>query len=185
MESDKVEIIDFSGEKFTKISIPCSANLVLILIFVTLNIFLPFLFPGSLISIFLSLIILCIYCIYYSYTLTKNPGIRKFSISLEEIEIIIPQMPAFLISRSEFKKLEIRLRKLDIKPFLIYTLHFINSDSERTVKISLSEFSKEKIEQILKLLKIYVKRMGKEFIAVKETWVSGVLLVENLKIDIN
>ena len=173
MESDKVEIIDFSGEKYTKISIPCSVSFILILFLVILNMFLIFLFPGTFVSFFVSLIMFFIYCMYYSYTLTKNPGIRKFSISLEEIEIIIPKMPVFLISRSEFKKLEIRLRKIDIKPFFIYTLHFINLNSERTFKLSLSEFSKEKIEQIMKLLKNYVKRMGKQFSAVKETWISG------------
>ncbi|MFX1502218.1 MAG: hypothetical protein ACFFDH_14745 [Promethearchaeota archaeon] len=182
MESKKVEIIDFSGEKFTKISIPCSVSLVLILILIILNLFLTFLFPRSSISIFVSLIIIFVYCMYYSSILNKNPGIRKFSISLEEIEIIVPKMPEFLISSLDFEKLEIRLKKLKYKPFLIYELHFIQKNSERVVNLSLFEFSKEKLDQILRLLKDYIIRMGKQFTAVKETWVSGVVLVENLKI---
>jgi len=182
MKSDKVEIIDFSGEKFNKISIPCSVSLVLIGFLALLNILLMVLFPGTFISVGVSLIIIFIFGLYYSYILTKNPGIRKFSISIEKIEIIIPKTPIFLIYWSEFKKLEIKLRKFNFKPFHIYELHFIYQDSDRTFNLSLSDFPLEKIDQILRLLKDYAKRMEKQFTALKETKISGIVLVENLKI---
>lgn len=182
MESDKVDIIDFSGEKFNKISIPCSVSLFLIVLLALLNLLLIFLFPWTFISVFMSLIILFIYGLYYYYVLSKNPGIRKFSISIEKIEIAIPKLPAFLIYWSEFNKIEIKLKKFNFKPFYIYELHFIHQDYDRSFNLSLSEFPKEKIDQILLLLKNHAKRKGKQFTAVKETWVSGVYLVENLKI---
>lgn len=182
MKSDEVEIVDFSGEKFNKISIPCSVSLVLICLLASLNIVFMVLFPGNIISIGASLIIICIIGLYYSYNLTKNPGIRKFSISNEKIEILIPKTPIFLIYWSEFNKLEIKLRKLNYKPFYIYELHFIHQKSDRTFKLSLLEFPKEKIDQILRLLKDYSKKIGKQFTALKETNISGIVLVENLKI---
>ncbi|UCD01679.1 MAG: hypothetical protein JSV23_01245 [Promethearchaeota archaeon] len=182
MESDKVEIIDFSGEKFNNISIPWPVSLVLIILLVILNIFLMVSFPGTFISIFVSLIILCAFGLYYSYSITKNPGFRKFSISSKEIEIIVPKKPNFLIYWSEFKKVEIRLKRFNTEPFYIYELHFINQESDRTFNLSLSEFPKKKIDQILLLIKDYTKKIGKQFTAVKEKWISGVVLVENLKI---
>ncbi|MFX0105481.1 MAG: hypothetical protein ACFE75_08320 [Candidatus Hodarchaeota archaeon] len=178
MESDKVNIIDYSGEQFNKISIPYPFFLVLIVTLVLINIFL--LIPGSFISVFVSLIILFLCGIFYYYNVIKNPGIRKFSISMEEIEINIPNMPFFIIYWSEFKKIEIKLIELNSKPFTLYEVHFINHNSERVFKLSLSEFHKEKLDQILLLLKEYAKKMKKEFSAVKETMISGVYLVENL-----
>jgi hypothetical protein len=182
MDSEKTEIIDFSGEKFTKFTVPCAVGVFLLLIFVILNIYLTFLFPNSYITLFVSLLILFGYCMYYTFALTKNPGIRKFSISLDQIEIIVPNMPEFLIYTQDFEKIEIRLKKLKFKPYLIYELHFVQKNSERVFSLSLLEFSKEKIDQIVRLLKDYIERMGKKFSTVKETWVSGVVLVENLKI---
>lgn len=180
MESDKVDIIDFSGEKFNKISIPCPVSLALIVLLVLLNSFL--LIPGTSISVFVSLIIFFICGLFYYSIVTKNPGIRKFSISTEEIEIFIPNIPIFLIHWSEFKKIEIKLKQLNSEPFSVYGLHFINQDSERAFNLSLSEFHKEKLDQILLLLKEYARRMRKEFTAVKETIISGVYLVEKLDI---
>lgn len=182
MESDKVDIIDFSGEKFNKISIPCPVSLALIVLLVLLNSFLFISFPGTFISVFVSLIIFFICGLFYYSIVTKNPGIRKFSISTEEIEIFIPNIPIFLIHWSEFKKIEIKLIQLNSEPFSIYELHFINQDSERAFNLSLSEFHKEKLDQILLLLKEYARRMRKEFTAVKETMISGVYLVEKLDI---
>lgn len=182
MKSDKVEIVDFSGEKFNKISIPCSICLLFIGLLSSLNIYLMFLFPGTLIGVGASLIIVFIFGLYYSYILTRNPGIRKFLICNEKIEILIPKTPLFLIYWSEFNKLEIKLRKFNYKPFHIYELHFVQQNSDRTFKLSLLEFPKQKINQILRLLKEYAKRMGKQFNALKETNISGVVLVENLKI---
>jgi len=180
MESDKVDIIDFSGEKFNKISIPCPVSLALIVLLVLINSFL--LIPGTFISVFVSLIIFFICGLFYYYIVVKNPGIRKFSISTEEIEIFIPNIPIFLIHWSEFKKIEIKLEQLNSKPFSIYELHFVNQDSERAFNLSLSDFHKEKLDQILLLLKEYARRMRKEFTAVKETIISGVYLVEKLDI---
>ncbi|MFX0136922.1 MAG: hypothetical protein ACFFDN_25010 [Candidatus Hodarchaeota archaeon] len=180
MESDKEEIIDFSGENFKKISIPCSVIMIAIVFLVLLNIFLMFSYPY--ISVFVSLVIISIFFLYYYYVITKNPGIRSFSISGEFIEIVIPTIPIFRISWSEFEKLEVILKKFDFEPFQIYELHFIHQDSDKTFNLSLSEFHKEKIDQILLLLKNYAKRMGKQFTAKKETRISGVVLVENLKI---
>ena len=103
MESDKNEIIDFSGENFNKISIPCSVILIAIIFLVLLNIFLMFSYPY--ISVFVSLVIISIFFLYYYYIITKNPGIRTFSISDENIKIMVPNMPIFLISWPEFEKL--------------------------------------------------------------------------------
>ncbi|MFX0136303.1 MAG: hypothetical protein ACFFDN_21865 [Candidatus Hodarchaeota archaeon] len=182
MESDNIDIIDFSGEKFNKISIPCSVSLFLILLLVLLNLFLSILFPWTFISIFTSLIIILIFGLYYYYVMSKNPGIRKFSISTEKIEIIIPKLHPFLIFWSDFNKIEIKLKKFNYEPFYIYELHFIHQNSDKSFNLSLSEFPKEKINQILLLLKNYAKRIGKQFTATQETWISGVYLVENLKI---
>jgi len=180
MESDKEEIIDFSGENFKKISMPCSVSLSAIVFLVLLNIFLMFSYPY--ISVFVSLVIISIFFVYYYYVVTKNPGIRTFSINDEYIKIVIPSIPIFQISWPEFEKLEVKLKKFDLEPFHVYELHFIHQDSERTFNLSLSDFHKEKIDQILRLLKNYAIKMGKQFTAKKETRISGVVLIENLKI---
>ncbi|MFX1569414.1 MAG: hypothetical protein ACFFCV_13715 [Promethearchaeota archaeon] len=176
-------VIDFSGEKLNKVSIPCSVSLIIIFIVAFINIILMFLFPESYVSLYISLIIIGVFLVYYSYIFTKNPGkIRKFSISTEEIQFLLPNHPLFMITWPELDRIEIRMRKLDFKPFVRYDIHFINQDSEKVCNISMLDFHKEKIDQILLLLKHYAKQMEKDFIAVKETNISGVILVENLKL---
>lgn len=183
VKPEKVEIIDFSGEKFNNISIPCSVGVVIVIIVASINFLVMFLFPGSYVSIYVSLVIIIAFVLYYSYLLTQNSGkIRKFSISNEKIELFLPNVPLFTIMWPELKKIEIRLRKLDFKPFYRYELHFITQKSEKMCNISMLDFHKEKIDQILLLLKQYAQKMKKEFTAVKETKISGVILVENLKI---
>ncbi len=183
VKPEKIEIIDFSGEKFDRISIPCSVGLAIMILIVSINFLVMFLFPGSYVSIYVSLVIIISLVLYYSYVLTQNSGtIRKFSISTENIELILPNIPIFTITWSKLEKIEIRLRKLDFKPYYRYELHFINQKSEKTCNISMLDFHKEKIDQILLLLKHYAQRMKKNFTAVKETNISGVTLVENLKI---
>jgi hypothetical protein len=184
MELEKDEIIDFTGENFNKYSMSCSAGLLMILLIAVVNICLMFLFPGTDISTYISIGIIVIFVLYYSFTITKNPGkIRKFSISTEEIEILLPNTPYFRISWSEFEELEITMRKFSYKPYCRYEFHFINQDTEKNIDVSLFDFHKEKIDEILVLLKNYSIKMKKKFKAIKETNVSGIILQENFKIQ--
>jgi hypothetical protein len=183
MELEKDEVIDFSGETFNKKSIPCSIGLIMILLVALTNLCLMYIFPGTYISTYISLAIIIVFVLYYYYILTQNPGkIRKFTVSVEEIEILLPTTPYFNICWTEFENIEIRMRKFSYKPYCRYGLHFINQNSERSISLSLSDFHKEKIDQILILLKDYAGRMKKKFTAVKETNISGIIQVENFKI---
>ncbi|MFX1328893.1 MAG: hypothetical protein ACFE91_12265 [Promethearchaeota archaeon] len=183
MESDKVEILDFSGENFNKIAIPCSVCVIIIFLISILNIYLMIAFPGTFISVFVSLILVFIFILYYSYIIKKDPGkLRRFSISSEKIEIELPHIPIFTIFWNEFKKVEIRLREFTCQPYKGYEFHFSNQESDKVCSVSLMDFHKEKIKQILTLLKDFSRCMKKEFVAVKETNVSGIYLLENFKI---
>ena len=183
MEQEKDEIIDFSGEDFKKYSIPCSVGLSIILIMTLVNVFSLILFPGTYISTWISLTIITILVLYYSFLLTENPGkIRKFSISNEEIELIVTNKPYFRIFWTEFRELEIIMKNLNYKPFCVYEIHFINQDSDKSLYLSVFDFHKEKIDQILLLLKNYATRMNKKFNTFKETNISGVILREDFKI---
>lgn len=182
-EPDRVEVIDFIGEEFNKRSVPCSVGLLIMLTVALVNLFLMVFFPGTYISLYVSLIIIGGFVLYYSFILTQNPGkIRKFSISVENIEIILPNISFFRIKWSEFEKLEIRMRKFNYKPYYQYELHFMNRDFDKVVKLSLLDFHKVKVDQILVLLKNFSKIMKKEFAAVKVTNISGIIQVENFKI---
>ena len=183
MELEKDEIIDFSGEKFSRFSIPCSLGLFIMLFVAIVNLIIMVTFPGSFYSIYISLGIIVVFVLYYSYILTQNPGkIRKFSISEEEIEIILPNIPIFVIKWTDFEQVEIRMKKLEFKPFYRYEFHFKNNDSDELIDLNLFHFHKEKIDQMLQLLKDYSKRMNKEFSAVQETIISGIIEVKDLKI---
>ena len=105
-----------------------------------------------------------------------------FSISDKEIEFFFPKISYFRISWPEFKKIEIILKKFDIKPFHIYEINFIGKDSQKNFSFSLSDFQREKIEKILFYLKEYARKMRKNFRAVKEIEVSGVIIVEDLEV---
>lgn len=180
---DKVEIIDFFGEKFNKRSVPCSVVLLLMLMATLANIFIMILYPGTYFSLYISLIIVAGFVIYYSYVASKNPGkIRKFSISSEDIEIFLPDTAPFRIYWHEFEKLEIRKKEFDYRPYYRYELHFMYDDSDKVVNISLLNFQKINLDKILVLLKNFAKIKKKEFTAVKETNISGVILLENFKI---
>ncbi len=182
-EPDKVEVIDFFGEQFNKRSVPCSLGLLIMLIVALANMFIMISFPGTYISVYISLVIIAGFVLYYSYILTKNPGkLRKFSISNKEIEITVPETSFFRIYWHEFEKLEIRKWEFNYKPFCRFELHFLNLDSDKVVNLSLLDFHKENINKILVLLKNYAKMMKKEFAALKETNIAGVILVENFKI---
>ncbi len=87
-----------------------------------------------------------------------------------------------LIYWSEFEKIEVRLKKIELKPFNIYFFHFFNHNTEKKVSISLDDFHKDKIIEILKVLREYAFTMKKEFRAVKETNILGVYLIEDLEI---
>lgn len=183
MEQEKDEIIDFSGENFKKYSIPCSVGLLIILIMALVNVFSLILFPGTYISTWISLTIIIILVFYYSFLLTENPGkIRKFSISNEKIELMVPNKPYFRIFWTEFRELEIIMKDLSYNPFCVYEIHFINQYSDKSLYLSVFDFHKEKIDQILLLLKDYGTRMNKKFSTFKETNISGVILREDFKI---
>jgi hypothetical protein len=183
MESEKKEIYDFSGEEFKKLTIPCWFIFVMVLLIAFLNIFSMVLFPASQIVTYISLGLIVIFIMYYFYIVTKSPGkLRKFSISRKSIEILIPYKHKFLIYWVDFEKIEIRLKILKFKPFLVYNLHFISHNSEKKVSISLNDFHKGKIIEFLRILREYAYFMEKEFKAVKENNVSGIYLVENLEI---
>lgn len=180
---DKVEVIDFFGEKFSKRSVPCSVILLIMLIAAIANVFIMILYPGTYISLYISLMMVTGFVLYYSYVAKKNPGkIRKFSISSEDIEIILPNSAPVRIFWSEFDKLEIRKKEFNYRPYCRYELHFIYNDSDKVVNVSLLDFQKKNLEKILVLLKSFAKIMKKEFAAVKETNISGVILLENFKI---
>jgi len=183
MELEKDEVIDFSGEKFSSFSIPCPVGLFIMFFVAIVNMIIMVTFPGTFFSIYISLGIIVVFVLYYSYVLTQNPGkIRKFSISVVEIEITLPNIPIFTIKWTEFEKIEIRMKKLEFKPFCRYEFHFINQEADKMLDVNLFHFQKEKIDQILQLLKDYSNRMNKEFKAVQETIVSGIIEVEDLKI---
>ena len=183
MESEKKEIFDFSGEKFNKLTIPCWSIFVIVLLIAGLNLFLMVLFPESQIATYISVGLIVIFILYFFYIATKSPGkLRKFSISRKNIKILLPYKPEFLIYWIDFEKIEIRLKIFEFKPFLIYNLHFLSHNSEKKVSISLNDFHKDKIIEFLRILRKYAHIMEKEFIAVKETNISGIYFVEDLVI---
>jgi hypothetical protein len=142
-----------------------------------------FTFPGTYISVYISLAIIIVFVLYYSYVLSRNPGkIRKFIISHEEIILILPSTPTFNISWSEFKQIEIRMSTFSFKPYCRYEFHFINENFDKSFDLCLFDFHKTKINEILALTKLYAKKLNKEFRSVKETNVSGVILLEDFKI---
>ncbi len=182
-KQDGVEIIDFCGEEFNKRSLPCSVGLLIMLLIAIINMIIMVIYPGTYTSLYISLAIIAGFVLYYSYIIAQNPGkIRKFTICTEDIELVLPNISCFKIKWTEFKKLEIRMRKFNYKPYCIYELHFINLDTDKVVKLSLSDFHKVKIEEIMVLLKNFSKIMKKEFLAVRETNISGIIQVEQLKI---
>ncbi len=182
MASDKIEIIDFSGEKFSLISIPCSVSLPITYLLVILNGIFMVAFPGSFITIILSLFLILIMVLYFINWVNNPAKLRKFSISEDIIEILLPNISRFHRYWSEFDKIEVRLKYFEIKPYRAYELYFIRDNSEDCFIISLLDFHKEKINEILALLKEFSRRKNKTFSAVKERMISGIVEVEDLNI---
>jgi len=182
MESEKTDIFDFSGEKFSKFTIPCWIILVIVSSMAILNMFFMIKFPQSQIITYLSIALIIIFILYYYYVATKSPGkLRKFSISSESIEVLLPNKPIFLIYWPEFEKIEVRLKKIEFKPFNVYYFHFLHHNAEKNVSVNLDDFHRDKIIEFLKVLREFAFTMKKEFSAVKETNISGVYLVEDLE----
>ena len=182
MASDKIEIIDFSGENFSLFSIPCSVSLLFTFFLIILNFIFIVAFPIYSITIALSLILIILFVLYF-LSWVKNPAkLRKFAISEEIIEIVLPHVSRFHKSWSQFNKIEVRLKCFDIKPYRAYELYFIRGNSEDCFIISLLDFHKDKINKILALLKEFSRRKNKTFSAVKERMISGIVKVEDLNI---
>lgn len=184
MENDKTEIIDFSGEKFNNFTMPCWFIIVVIPALAIFNIYLMITTPDSPLATLLSIGLILIFVLYYYYVATKSPGkLRKVSISYEEIEVTLPQKPQFLIQWSEFEKIEVKLKNLRLKPFNVYYFHFFNHTTEKKFTLTLDDFHKSKILEILKLLRERAFILKKEFVAIKETQVSGVHFIEDFEIN--
>jgi hypothetical protein len=184
MESEKTEIIDFSGEKFNNLTMPCWIVMILVPILAILDAYLMIRFPESPLAILLSLILIGIFIIYFYYVATKSPGkLRKVSISYDEIVFELPHRPQYTIFWSEFEKIEVKLRKLQLKPFYVYHFRFINDKEAKKIILSLNDFHKSKITDILKTIKEHAYIMNKEFSAIKESEVLGVHLIEDLEIN--
>ncbi|MFW9822655.1 MAG: hypothetical protein ACFFE4_06965 [Candidatus Thorarchaeota archaeon] len=180
MESEKTEVIDFSGEKFNNFNMPCWVVIVVIPIIAIFDAILMIAFPESPYAIILSMVLILIFAFYYYSVASKSTGkLRKFVISEEEIEISLPHTPLFLVDWTEIKRIEITLKKLELKPYNVYKFNFIGENFEKKVSLSLYDFHKAKIEEIVYLMRKYSNYMKKEFSAVKETNVSGVYIVED------
>lgn len=183
MADERIDIVDFSGEKFSNFSLPCWILVVLVPTIAILSTYLMVKYPGSTVASLLSIALIAIFILYYYFISTKSPGkLRRFSITLTQIEIILPDKPQFFIRWTDFDKIEIKLKKLDLKPFNVYHFNFKGTNSEKKTSISLLDFQKVKIKEILKSLKESALLMKKEFTAVKETLVSGIYLIEDLDI---
>ncbi|MFX1278906.1 MAG: hypothetical protein ACFFA3_05775 [Promethearchaeota archaeon] len=184
MESEKTEIIDFSGEKFHNFTMPCWIVMILVPVLAILDTYLMIRFPESPLAILLSLSLIGIFIIYYYYVATKSPGkLRKVSISYDEIVFELPHRPQYTIFWSECEKIEIKLKKLGLKPFDVYHFRFINDKADKKIILSLNDFHKSKITDILKIIKEHAYIMNKEFSAIKESEVSGVHFIEDLEIN--
>jgi len=184
MESRKTEITDISGEEFSKFSVPCWLILLLVAVLAMIDMYFIITFPTSAIGPLLSAVLIAIFIVYWYYVASKSPGkLRKISISDEEIEIIVPNEPHFIIKWNEFDKIEVRLNEIDLRPYYVYHIHFIYQKSERTMTLSLDDFHKEKLKEILRELKTHAMLRNKNFSAVKESFISGVYIVEELEIQ--
>ena len=180
MQNERIEIVDFSGEKLSSFTIPRWVVIVVIPLIIFLDIIFFILSPKSPYTILLSIVLISTFILYCYSVITKSSGkLRKFSISLENIKVTLPDSPLFIVSWSEFEKIEITLKILELKPFKVYRYQFIGKNSEKQVTISLFDFHKEKIKEIQKALKKFAILMEKEFSVVKETNVSGVYFIED------
>jgi len=180
MQNERTEIVDFSGEKFGIFTIPRWIVNVVVSLIIILDVIFFIINPKSPYTILLSIVLISILILYCYSDITKSPGkLRKFSISLDEIEVTLPDSPLFIVNWSEFEKIQITIKMLELKPFNVYKFHFIGKNSEKKVTLSLLDFHKEKVNEILKALNKFALLMEKKISVVKETNVSGVNFIED------
>jgi hypothetical protein len=179
-EKEKIEIIDYGASKISPFLNALCSIFVIILSGTGFILFL--LYPYSFTGFFISLFTISIVIIYLFYQTRSKGIIRKFTLSYLDIEFLMPNKAPFYILWSDIDKIEITLKVIDIKPFEVYELNFFKGSNKKTFKFNIFEFSKLNSSQILFLLKAYAKTYKKEFKAQKEELISGVVLVEDLKI---
>lgn len=183
VNSRKTEITDISGEEFSKFSVPCWLIILLVVVLAMIDMYFIITFPTSAIAPLLSAIIIGVFIVYYFYVASKSTGkLRKISISDEKIEIIVPSEPHFIIKWDDFDEIKVILNEIELRPYLVYNIQFIHQKSEKSVKLSLDDFHKEKFKEILRELKTQALLKSKNFSAVKESFISGVYIVEELEI---
>ncbi|TFG24957.1 MAG: hypothetical protein EU533_01585 [Promethearchaeota archaeon] len=133
-------------------------------------------------EVYVVITILIIIILFISSSLSTRGMLRKFSISNLAIEFFLPSQDQFTIYWNDFNKINVTLKILDIKPFNIYNIKFIGGAQEKVINIGLQDFQKEKLKEILNLLKFHAKIHKKQFKATKEKIVSGIYIVEDLDI---
>jgi hypothetical protein len=179
MESERTEVVDFSGEKFNSLSMPCGVTLGVILIITVLFSYLSIIYRNSLYAILLAIILFSIFILYYYSVATKSLGkVRKFSISFENIEFTLPYTTPLIVNWSEFEKIEITFVKFKYKPYSAFRFQFIGKNLEKEVTLSLFDFHKEKISEIIQILEEHVVVMNKNLSIFKETSISGAKIRE-------
>ena len=175
MASDKIEIIDFSGEKFSLISIPCSVSLSITCLLVILNGIFMVAFPGSFITIILSLFLILIMLLYFINWVNNSAKLRKFSISEDIIEITLPHVSRFHKYWSEFDKIEITKRTsqtgailpgtIIIGPrFVYFNLIFTGKDFKQAYEFeSGKDFKRSSRKKLVFALEEYAEKKNKEY----------------------
>jgi hypothetical protein len=181
-EGDIIEIIDFNGEKFNLINLKCWM-IILIISVISALVYLLYLILYPVYSVFFVSIFFVILFVLYRENMTSSKGmLRKFSISDLEIEFLIPHKPQFVIMWNDFDSIEIILKVIDIKPFNKYEICFLSNVNRTCFDLTLYDFNREKIKEILFILKEQALLRAKKFKAVKERLISGIYLVEDLGI---
>jgi len=181
-EEDGIEIIDFRGEKLSLLNIRYSTIFIITVILALIG---YFIFLGLVpfpMEVYVVLGILIVIILVISSALSTRGMLRKFSISNLTIEIFLPAMEQFTVYWNDFDKIHVALKILDVKPFNIYNIKFIGGSQEKVINVGLQDFKKEKLIEILSLLKFYAKIHKKQFKATKEKIVSGIYIVEDLDI---
>jgi hypothetical protein len=120
MNSRKTEITDISGEEFSKFSVPCWLIILLIVVLAMIDMYFIITFPTSAIGPLLSAILIGVFIVYYFYVASKSTGkLRKISISDEEIEIVLPNEPHFIIKWDDFEEIKVILNEIELRPYLV------------------------------------------------------------------
>ncbi|MHA1412432.1 MAG: hypothetical protein ACTSUX_01405 [Promethearchaeota archaeon] len=182
MGEDQIEVIDFSGEKLNIISFKCIHVLIVITILSVIGLTFYIIDYTSPIVMFICIAIIFIVFMYFLSPKDSQGLLRKFLITPFEIEFLLPKREIFQIHWNDFKEIVVQLKIINVKPFNIYHIRFINENFEKKIILTLFDFKKENIEMILKLLKKHALLHRKRFKAKKERIISGVYLVEDMKI---